>query len=105
VRSLAQLIGEQIPKIEPSIDPFLATFGLARNPFPPARTIIPQILYDQQDAIEKFASAVREILQSEPQRRSIGIIGGTGGGKTHFLRHCQFLVTEFGQRVDARLLL
>jgi hypothetical protein len=40
---------------------------------------------------------VREVLEQDPQRRAIGVVGGTGGGKTHFLRHCQHLMRGFGE--------
>ena len=63
---------------------------MLRNPFPPARTIYPEIIYNQDDALNKFASAVTDILGAQPVRRSLAVIGGTGSGKSHFLRHCQY---------------
>ena len=71
-------------------DPFLASFGLGRNPFPPARTIYPEVMYNQQEALERFAGSMRPILTGELVRRAMGVVGGTGGGKSHFLRHCQY---------------
>lgn len=97
MRSLAQLMGEPTTQQAEGVDPFFAGYGLARNPFPPARTIIPQVLHNQEEALGKFVSQVKELIQREPQRRSFGIIGGTGGGKTHFLRHCQELMLNFGK--------
>jgi hypothetical protein len=90
-------MGEPTAQQAEGVDPFFAGYGLARNPFPPARTIIPQVLYNQEEALGKFVSRVKELIQPEPQRRSFGIIGGTGGGKTHFLRHCQELMLNFGR--------
>ena len=37
-------------------DSFFESYGLIGNPFPPSRKIIPKIIYDQDDAIGKFAS-------------------------------------------------
>ena len=54
MRSLAQLMGEPTTQQAEGVDPFFAGYGLARNPFPPARTIIPQVLYNQEEALEKF---------------------------------------------------
>jgi len=104
MRSLIELMGETATQV-PVTDKFFERFGLGRNPFPPTRTIIPQILYNQQDAITKFASRVKDLLQSEPQRRSLGVIGGTGGGKTHFLRHCQYLMADFEKESGHRFVI
>jgi hypothetical protein len=90
-------MGEPTAQQAEGVDPFFGGYGLARNPFPPARTIIPQVLYNQEEALGKFVSQVKELVQPEPQRRSFGIIGTTGGGKTHFLRHCQELMSNFGK--------
>ena len=76
-------------------DDYFEQFGLVRNPFPPSRTIIPELLYDQEEAQQRFASLVRAVLDPIPQRRAAGILGGTGGGKTHLLRHCQHEFAEF----------
>jgi hypothetical protein len=86
MRSLAQLIGEPTSRQAEAVDPFFAAYGLARNPFPSA--IIPQVLYN---------SRVKDLIQAEPQRRSFGVVGGPGGGKTHFLRHCQELILNYGR--------
>ncbi|MBM3095689.1 hypothetical protein GFB56_33815 [Ensifer sp. T173] len=94
--SLAELLGQQLPQTNQD-DVFLASYGFKRNPFPAARTIIEDVLYNQVAARDRFVSLVREVLSDAPQRRSIGVIGGTGGGKTHFLRHCQYLMRTFRQ--------
>lgn len=79
-------------------DPFFERYGLLKNPFPPARTIIPEILYDQDEAWDRFASLIQEVLGDTPERRTMGILGGTGGGKTHFLRHCRWQLEETSRR-------
>ena len=71
-------------------DAFFAKFGLRRNPFPANRTIMPEVLYNQDQAITRFAEIFRQILVGEPQRRALAVLAGTGGGKTHFLRHCRW---------------
>lgn len=78
----------------PEQDRFFERYGLLRNPFPPSRTIIPEVLYDQETAYDQFVSLVREFLKHTTERRSMGILGGTGGGKTHFLRHCRWRLQE-----------
>ncbi|MER9677829.1 hypothetical protein NKJ23_00550 [Mesorhizobium sp. M0184] len=92
--SLAELLGET-PDQKDHEDPFYARFGFTRNPFPAARTIIEEVLYNQVDARDRFVGLVREVLAEDPQRRAMGVQGGTGGGKTHFLRHCQYMMREF----------
>ncbi|MGA7562059.1 MAG: BREX system ATP-binding domain-containing protein [Desulfobaccales bacterium] len=77
------------------IDSFFESYGLIGNPFPPSRKIIPKIIHDQDDAIGKFAVLVKEVLAEKPNRRAMGILGGTGGGKTHFLRFCSWELGEF----------
>ena len=95
MNSLAELLGDA-PDVRHQEDPFFARFGFQRNPFPAARTIIEQVLYNQVDARDKFVGLVRDVISSaDPQRRAIGITGGTGGGKTHFLRHCQYLLKGY----------
>jgi len=96
--SLAELLGESPEQRDD--DPFYARYGFKRNPFPAARTIIEELLYNQKTALDKFVSLVREVLSDDPQRRALGIQGGTGGGKTHFLRHCQYLMREFRQTTN-----
>jgi hypothetical protein len=86
--SLKELLGAPKP-IEGVKDPFFEPFGLLHNPFPPNRTIIPEVLYDQRQGLEQFAVAAKGILTESPERRAIGIIGGTGVGKTHFMRYCR----------------
>lgn len=78
-------------------DPFFERYGLLKNPFPPSRTIIPEILYDQDEAWDRFASLIQGVLGNTPERRAMGILGGTGGGKTHFLRHCRWQLESFCQ--------
>lgn len=95
--SLAELLGHTSEAIDHH-DNFLEGYGFRRNPFPAARTIVEEVLYNQVDARDRFVGTVREILSANPQRRAIGIVGGTGGGKTHFLRYCQHLMKQF--RVD-----
>lgn len=92
--TLADLIG--VPSDGPlSSDQFLARFGMERNPFPTARTILPQVMYNQQAALQAFAGRVKDIIQPQPAKRSLAVIGGTGGGKSHFQRHCQHLFEEY----------
>lgn len=94
---LATLLSQPSETPMPSLEgSFFESYGVLRNPFPPNRTIIPEVLYDQGTAWQKFESLFREMaLSAYPERRAMGIIGGTGGGKTHFLRHCQWEVEDF----------
>jgi BREX system ATP-binding protein BrxC/D len=71
---------------------FLAGYGMLRNPFPPARTIYPEVIYNQEQAVTKFATGVGAIIGDEIARRSLAVLGGTGQGKSHFQRHCQYEV-------------
>lgn len=80
-------------------DTFLARFGMGRNPFPPARTIYPEVMYNQEGALKRFATSMKPILAGEVARRSMAVIGGTGGGKSHFLRHCQYHVERLGKGI------
>jgi hypothetical protein len=73
---------------------FLASYGMLRNPFPPARTIYPEVIYNQDEAVQKFADGVTAIVGDEIARRSLAVLGGTGQGKSHFQRHCQYEVRE-----------
>jgi hypothetical protein len=73
---------------------FLASYGMRRNPFPPARTIYPEVIYNQEEAIQKFASGVMDISGDHIARRSLAVLGGTGQGKSHFQRHCQYEVRK-----------
>jgi hypothetical protein len=99
MRRLAELIAQPSARTD-AVDPFFAGFGLRRNPFPTARTIIPDVIYNQTQAIEAFAARVSDILgPKEPQKRSMAILGGTGSGKTRFMRHCQWLLRDYD---DAR---
>jgi hypothetical protein len=69
---------------------FLASYGMLRNPFPPARTIYPEFIYNQDVAVQKFASNVAAVVGDDIERRSMAVLGGTGQGKSHFQRHCQW---------------
>jgi hypothetical protein len=71
------------------------SYGLLRNPFPVNRTIIPELLFDQAPAKQKFTAMVADILGEIPARRALGIVAGPGGGKTHFLRHCRWELDSF----------
>jgi len=71
---------------------FLASYGMGRNPFPPARTIYAEVIYNQEEAIRKFAGGVGAVVGKDIARRSLAVLGGTGQGKSHFQRHCQFEV-------------
>lgn len=75
---------------------FLAKYGMGRNPFPPARTIYPEVIYNQDHALELFAAGVGAIVHDPLARRTAAILGGTGQGKSHFLRHCQYEVRKHG---------
>jgi hypothetical protein len=75
-------------------DPFWDSYGLAGNPFPPSRTIIREIIYDQVTQYDRFITLVGELLESPPKRRALAIVAGTGGGKTHFLHYCQWTFDE-----------
>lgn len=75
---------------------FLASYGMRRNPFPPARTIYPEVIYNQEDALQRFAGHVAAIVGESLGRRSLAVLGGTGQGKSHFQRHCQHEVRAHG---------
>ncbi|HEY7710079.1 MAG TPA: BREX system ATP-binding domain-containing protein [Candidatus Entotheonella sp.] len=100
---LSQPSETRMPSLEGS---FFESYGVLRNPFPPNRTIIPEVLYDQAIAWQKFENLFREmVLSDHPERRAMGIIGGTGGGKTHFLRHCQWEVEDFCHQSGRRFVI
>jgi hypothetical protein len=69
---------------------------MRRNPFPPARTIYPEVIYNQDAAVRLFAEGVKGVLGDVPARRTLAVLGGTGQGKSHFLRHCQYEVRRLG---------
>lgn len=75
-----------------SRDALLASYGMRRNPFPPARTIYPEMIYNQENALKRFAGHVAAIVGEQLARRSLAVLGGTGQGKSHFQRHCQYEV-------------
>jgi len=75
-------------------DAFLARYGMLRNPFPPARTIYPEIIYNQEEALHLFAEGVVAIAGPNIERRTVAVLGGTGQGKSHFQRHCQYWVAR-----------
>jgi hypothetical protein len=78
----------------PSLGGFLAKFGMRRNPFPPARTIYPEVIYNQDHVLRPFADGVKAVVGETLARRTMAILGGTGQGKSHFLRHCQYEVRQ-----------
>lgn len=99
MKTLADLIGE--PSDEgPKRDAFLSKFGMLRNPFPTARTILPQVMYNQDRALSGFATQIKDILGEQPEKRSLAIVGGTGGGKSHFLRHCEYLFEQYADKLS-----
>lgn len=73
---------------------FLARYGMLRNPFPPARTIYPEVIYNQEKAVRIFADGVKAIIGRDVARRTMAVLGGTGQGKSHFQRHCQYEVNR-----------
>lgn len=76
-------------------DEFFERHGHTRNPFPPARTIWPEVLYNQDDAVDRFAQAAKAVVgSSQVERRAVAILGGTGVGKTHFLRHARLVFEQ-----------
>lgn len=83
---------QQVAKGDEEGGAFLAQYGMLRNPFPPARTIYPEVIYNQEKAVTLFAEGVKAIIQPEIARRSLAVLGGTGQGKSHFQRHCQYEV-------------
>lgn len=84
---------------------FFAERGLTRNPFPPARTIWPEVLYDQDAAVQALADAIRDIVAPSPEKRALAIVGGTGEGKTHFLRHARLEFERLCKRSELRFAL
>jgi hypothetical protein len=96
--TLADLLDDAATPV-PDEDAFLASYALLRNPFPPARTIYPEVIYDQQSALEKFALGMKSILTGTLERRAMAVIGGTGGGKSHFLRHCQYHIDQLRRQL------
>lgn len=86
--TLGALLKSVVSGVE-SKNAFLASYGMRRNPFPPARTIYPEVIYNQEDALQRFASHVAAVVGEPLARRSLAVLGGTGQGKSHFQRHCQ----------------
>jgi hypothetical protein len=96
---LQEFYGEHRPKSERGTSPYFENFGLEDNPFPPNRKIIAEVLHGQETAFDKFKALARDVLTAgPPRRRAMGVVAGTGGGKTHFLRHCQY---KFGRLCKA----
>jgi hypothetical protein len=86
----SKFFGNELPTKRRSLDKSFERFGLDHNPFPPNRTIVPEVLYGQTSSIELFRSLAKDVLMATtPTRRALAIIGNTGGGKTHFLKHCK----------------
>lgn len=97
------LQGISKPATRVKIDNFIESYGLSQNPFPPNRTIVPEVIYGQEKAVTRFLDTAAELLNSkEPQRRALAVVGGTGGGKTHFLSYCNYafpqVAEKFGQK-------
>lgn len=97
--TLADLIGSPSGG-QPPRDAFLARFGMERNPFPTARTILPQVMYNQEIALRAFAGQVKDIIDAQPEKRALAVVGGTGGGKSHFLRHCEHLFEDYARALN-----
>jgi hypothetical protein len=87
------------------IDSFFDDYGLLGNPFPPARIIIPEVIHNQQSAKEGVAQAIIEVMEQAPGRRALGIVGGTGVGKTHFLRHTQYAFQALCRDTDKKFII
>ncbi|MCJ2055096.1 hypothetical protein MKL09_00805 [Methylobacterium sp. J-048] len=101
MNTLRDLLGPRRSTEPRERDRFLRRYGLSRNPFPPSRTILPEVMYNQSAALKKFADAVDAILDPmDISRRSVAVVGGTGAGKTHFLRHCQYLFKSYTDEED-----
>lgn len=96
--TLADLLGDSDSQ-EERPNGFLAKYGLGRNPFPPARTIYPEVIYNQEPALKRFATSIKPVIGGEVARRAMAVIGGTGGGKSHFLRHCQYHVERLNKGI------
>jgi len=95
---LQEFYGEHRPQSEHGASPYFESFGLEDNPFPPNRKIIAEVLHGQENAFDKFKALARDVLtQGAPKRRAMGVVAGTGGGKTHFLRHCQYKFSRLCQ--------
>lgn len=92
MNSLLDDLLSNIAAAKPHSDAFFASYGMSRNPFPPARTIYPEVIYNQEDALRRFAAGMAAVLGDGITRRSMGVLGETGQGKSHFQRHCQHVV-------------
>jgi hypothetical protein len=92
------------PEIQQTEDRFFARYGLRKNPFPASRTILAEILFNQEHAIERVAQLFKEIIGTTPLRRAMAVLAGTGGGKTHFLRYCRKALEDALVETDHRLL-
>jgi hypothetical protein len=92
---LKEFFGSAQVQPETNANSYFGEFGLPENPFPPNRRIVAKVLYGQQQAYDRFRELARDLLQaSAPQRLAMGVVAGTGGGKTHFLRYCQYKFSE-----------
>jgi hypothetical protein len=84
----------------------LEKFGLELNPFPPNRMIVPDVIYGQDQNVNRFLTTSVEILNaSAPQRRAVAIVAGTGGGKTHFLQYCRHAFPQVSKKFGQRFIL
>lgn len=92
---LKEFFGSAQVQPEAGANSYFDEFGLPENPFPPNRRIVAEVLYGQQQAYDRFRELARGLLKAPaPQRLAMGVVAGTGGGKTHFLRHCQYKFSE-----------
>jgi len=96
---LGEFFGGQPPPSGQNPPEYYEQFGLGENPFPPNRKIIAEVLYGQDEAFDLFKGRVRDVLagREEPRLRALGVVAGSGGGKTHFLRHCEYKFRELSR--------
>jgi hypothetical protein len=97
------LSGIHRPVNKAAVDNVYVDFGLGQNPFPPNRMIVPDVIYGQDQSVNRFFNTCVEIFSAKsPQRRAVAVVAGTGGGKTHFLQYCRHsfpkIADKFGQR-------
>jgi hypothetical protein len=97
-------IHRQVSKVP--VENAFSEYGLGQNPFPPNRTITPDVIYGQDNNVHRFLSTCVEIFSAnEPQRRAVAVVAGTGGGKSHFLRYCQNAFPKLSSKYEQRFVL
>jgi hypothetical protein len=97
---VTNFFGSDAPKRGTSNN-FFARYKLPSNPFPPNRMIFPNVLHGQTKSVDLFRSLGRDVLfAKKPERRALAVLAGTGGGKTHFLRHCMYVMREASTQVE-----